>query len=86
VPQCAPGELLLESISDQEFYLWRDRGKEYQAYHYLWYFELEAQRASHQSDLLDALRAIQGVTVDLTGWGRALAYEYSHAPLSALAA
>ena len=84
VPRFAPGELLVEFITDQEYYLWRNRGKEYQGYHYLSYFELEAQRASRQSDLLDALRASRGTTVDLTGWGRALAYQYSDAPLSCL--
>jgi hypothetical protein len=84
IPPIAPGELVLESISEQEYYLWRDRGKEYQEYHYLWYFELEAQRASHQSELLDALRSVPGATVNLTGWGRAIALQYSHAPLSCL--
>jgi hypothetical protein len=77
-----PGELLLESFTDADLAAWQRGSSDYQQYHYLWYFELEAQRAAHEAELLDALRKIPGEDVDLTGWGRALHYTYSHTPLS----
>ena len=83
-PAMAPDELLVEFFSDQELRAWKSRSSEYQQYHYLWYFELEAQRAAVQPQLLDSLRGISAISVDLAGWGRATQYCYSHMPLSCL--
>ena len=75
----------MEHFTDAELEAWQNRGADYQRYHYLWYFELEAQRAARQEDLLDALRKTPAVEVGLTGgWGRALPYVYSHTPLSCI--
>jgi hypothetical protein len=75
LPHIPPGEILIEYFSDAELEAWQNRGAEYQSYHYLWYFELEAQRAARQEELLDALRNTPTVDVELTGgWGRALQY------------
>jgi hypothetical protein len=76
------GELLLEYFSDQDLIAWRTRGADIQKYHYLWYFELERQRASVQLQLLEALGVVSGISIDLAGWGRSLAYKYSSTPLS----
>ena len=77
-----PGELLLEFFTDQQLLQWRARGKDYQSYHYLWYYELEAQRAANQAVLLESLSKVPGCDVDISGWGRALQYRYSNTPLS----
>ena len=61
---------------------WRALAKDLQDYHYLWFFELESQRASNQARLVEALGSIPGKNIDLDGWGRAIAYKYSHTPLS----
>ena len=85
LPHIPPGEILMEHFTDAELKAWQNRGAEYQSYHYLWYFELEAQRAARQEELLDALRKTPAIDVELTaGWGRALQYVYSHTPLSCI--
>ena len=85
LPHLPPGEILVEYFTDAEIEAWLNRGADYQSYHYLWYFELEAQRAARQEELLDALRRSPAVDVKLTGgWGRALQYVYSHTPLSCI--
>jgi hypothetical protein len=66
-----PGELLLEFFTDRQLFEWRAQGKDYQSYHYLWYYELEAQRAANQSTLLESLSTVPGRTIDVSGWGRA---------------
>jgi hypothetical protein len=81
-PAIPPGELLLEYFTDEEALGWRAKSEDVQKYHYLWWFELEGQRAAHQSKLIEALRSIAGIAVDLSGWGRALQYKYSDTPLS----
>ncbi len=83
-PSVPPGELLLEYFSDHELIAWRAKSQDVQAYHYLWFFELEAQRATSQQQLLSALRSVPGVQVDLAGWGRAIQYKYSDRPLSCI--
>jgi RES domain len=83
-PTIGPGELLLEYFSDNELVGWRSRGKDLQDYHYLWFFELESQRATHHQRMLEALRSVPGTTVSLDAWGRAMAYKYSDAPLSCI--
>lgn len=50
-----PGELLLEFFTDQQLFEWRAQGKDYQSYHYLWYYELEAQRAANSRPSLSHL-------------------------------
>lgn len=55
---------------------------DFQAYHYQWFFELEAQRAASASRIRDALTSVRPAAVDLGGWGRALAWRYTNAPLS----
>lgn len=84
LPAPPPGALLVEYFSDEQLLTWRTRSKEFQHYHYLWYFELEAQRAAKQLQLLDSLREVPGISVDVSGWGRAVQYKYSQAPLSCL--
>jgi hypothetical protein len=81
-PTIPTGELLLEYFTDEEALGWRAKSEDVQRYHYLWWFELEGQRAAHQPKLIEALRSIAGITVDLSGWGRALQYKYSDSPLS----
>jgi hypothetical protein len=81
-PKLPSGELLLEYFSDHEVLAWRAKSKDVQQYHYLWYFELEAQRAAHQQQILDALRSVPGIAMDLSNWGRAMPYKYSATPLS----
>jgi len=61
---------------------WRAKSKVVQQYHYLWWFELEAQRAAHQQQIANALRSVPGVAIDLAGWGRSMPYRYSNTPLS----
>jgi hypothetical protein len=81
-PSVPSGELLLEYFTDEEALGWRAKSADVQNYHYLWWFELEAQRAVHQQPLIDAVRSTPAVTVDLSGWGRAIQYKYSDSPLS----
>lgn len=81
-PSVPSGELLLEYFSDDQVLAWRAKSADVQHYHYLWYFELEAQRAANQLQIVDALRSVSGITIDLSGWGRALQYKYSDTPLS----
>ena len=83
-PSLGPGELLLEYFSDRDLSAWRSRAKDLQEYHYLWFFELESQRAANQERLVQSLRNVPGITVDLDGWGRAMAYRYSDVPLSCI--
>jgi hypothetical protein len=82
LPTIPAGELLLEYFTDEEALGWRAKSEDVQNYHYLWWFELEGQRATHQPRLIEALRSVTGITVDLSGWGRALQYKYSDTPLS----
>ncbi|MGO9946933.1 MAG: hypothetical protein ACLPWG_08815 [Steroidobacteraceae bacterium] len=81
-PAIPSGELLLEYFTDEEALGWRAQSADVQNYHYLWWFELEAQRAVHQQPLIDAVRSTPAVAVDLSGWGRAIQYKYSDSPLS----
>jgi hypothetical protein len=81
-PMPPPGELLLEYFSDRDVLAWRAESQDVQQYHYLWYFELEAQRAAHQQQMVESLRSVPGITVDLSNWGRAMSYKYSDTPLS----
>lgn len=82
MPAIRAGDLLLEYFSDDQLIYWRSRGKDIQDYHYLWFFELESQRATNQARITEALASTQGLEVDLAGWGRALPYKYSDIPLS----
>ena len=81
-PAIGAGELLLEYFSDTQLIGWLARAQDIQNYHYLWFFELERQRATNHKKLIEALATVPGVSVDLAGWGRALPYRYSHLPLS----
>jgi hypothetical protein len=81
-PKLPSAELLLEYFSDHDVLAWRAKSKDVQQYHYLWYFELEAQRAAHQQQIIDVLRSVPGIAIDLSGWGRAMPYKYSNTPLS----
>jgi len=81
-PRTPTGELLLEYFSDHELLAWRARGEDIQKYHYLWYFELESQRASVQAQILEALSTVPGISIELAGWGRSVTYKYSATPLS----
>jgi hypothetical protein len=81
-PQIGAGELLLEYFSDEQFMGWHALSKDIQDYHYLWFFELEGQRAANHAKLIESLATTAGRSVELTGWGRAVAYKYSHVPLS----
>ncbi len=76
------GELVVEYFSDRELIGWRAHAEDIQAYHYLWFFELERQRAANHKQLLEALGTVPGISIELTGWGRALEYKYSNSPLS----
>jgi hypothetical protein len=60
------GELLLEYFTDEEALGWRGKSEDVHSYHYLWWFELEGQRAAHQPKLIEALRSVAGITVDLS--------------------
>ena len=73
---------MLEYFSDADALAWRAKSEDVQRYHYLWYFELEAQRAANHQVLIDALRAVAGVAIELAGWRRAIQYKYSDRPLS----
>ena len=81
-PAIPAGELLIEYFTDEDALGWRAKSEDVQNYHYLWWFELEGQRAAHQPKLIEALRSVPGITVNLSGWGRALQYRYSDSPLS----
>jgi hypothetical protein len=81
-PVLQPGELLYEHFTDHQLLFWRTRAKDLQEYHYLWFFELERQRAENQPRLIETLNKVPGIQIDLAGWGRSLAYKYSSAPLS----
>jgi hypothetical protein len=81
-PQIGAGELLLEYFSDEQLMGWHALSKDIQDYHYLWFFELEGQRAANHAKLIESLATTVGRSVELGGWGRAVAYKYSHVPLS----
>lgn len=81
-PRTPTGELLLEIFSDHDLLAWRAQGEDIQKYHYLWYYELESQRASMQAQILEALSTVPGISIDLAGWGRSVTYKYSATPLS----
>lgn len=83
-PEPKPGELLLEYFSDHQLAYWHARAQDLQDYHYLWFYELERQRAAQQSELRLALQSIPGIRVSLGGWGRAIDFKYSNLPLSCL--
>jgi hypothetical protein len=61
-PRLKAGDLLLEYFSDDQLLAWRAKGEYIQNYHYLWYFELESQRAAKQGTLLEALSLVPGIT------------------------
>lgn len=84
MPAIGAGELLLEYFSDAQLIHWRNRAKDIQHYHYLWFFELESQRAANHARLIEALAATPGTEVNLDDWGRAVAYKYSDVPLSCI--
>jgi hypothetical protein len=48
-PTIPAGELLLEYFTDEEALGWRAKSEDVQNYHYLWWFELEGQRAALHS-------------------------------------
>jgi hypothetical protein len=83
-PEIKPGDLLLEYFSDHQLAHWRARAEDLQNYHYLWFYELERQRAAQHSELRLALQSVPGIQVPLYGWGRAIDYKYSGLPLSCL--
>ncbi|MBS0378112.1 MAG: RES domain-containing protein [Proteobacteria bacterium] len=83
-PEVSPGELLLEYFTDHQLAHWRARAGDLQEYHYLWFYELERQRAARQDNLRNALQSVRGMQVSLEGWGRAIDYKYSERPLSCL--
>ena len=79
-----PGLLELDRFSDMDVEEWVRFATDFQAYHYQWFFELEAQRAASAERIREALTAVRPITVDLEGWGRVLAWRYTNAPLSAV--
>src|SRR5262245_38985708 len=83
-PAIRAGELLLEYFSDSQLIGWRARAQDIQKYHYLWFFELERQRAENRKKLADALATVPGATINLAGWGRAIPLKYCMAPLSCI--
>ena len=83
-PKTGPEELLLEYFTDANLQVWQARSAEAQAYHYLWFYELESQRANKQQEITDSLAGVGGVSIDLSNWGRAIKYRYSDTPLSCI--
>lgn len=81
-PATGAGELIVEYFTDRQLIAWRARAGDIQDYHYLWFFELERQRTANHAKLREALGTVTGTTIELAGWGRALAYKYSNTPLS----
>jgi hypothetical protein len=80
--ELAPGELLLEQISDRQLRAARDHGQRILNYQTRQFFELEALRAAHRDKITDALQSVPGVPIDVTGWCRAIKGRYAHALLS----
>jgi hypothetical protein len=79
-----PGLLELDRFSDKDVEDWVRFATDFKAYHYQWFFELEAQRAASAGRIREALTSVRPIAVDLEGWGRALAWNYTNAPLSAV--
>lgn len=77
-----PGLLELDRFTDSSVAEWDAFAKQFDQYHYQWYFELEAQRATHHDELCEALASVKPKTVDLSGWGRAIQWQYTTQPLS----
>ncbi|MBX3695326.1 MAG: RES family NAD+ phosphorylase [Steroidobacteraceae bacterium] len=83
-PTLAPGELLLEQISGEQLARSRSRQQAILLWQTQQFAELETQRTLHRARILEALRSIPGITVDLQGWCRAIKLRYALSPLSCL--
>ncbi|HEY6642478.1 RES family NAD+ phosphorylase [Povalibacter sp.] len=81
-PALAPGELLLEMITPTQLRASRLRGEQISEYQSRQFYELEAQRVTHQDKIRSALQSVAGISVPLDGWCRSIKLCYSHVPLS----
>lgn len=77
-----PGELLLEHISAADLHASHLRGSEVRKLHTFQFGELESQRMAHRAEIDDALRGINGISLNVDGWCRAIKIRYAMSPLS----
>jgi hypothetical protein len=81
IPTPSPGELLLEHVTDEDFFKIRQHGKSLNAYHNQLFYELEGQRAAAAAQIRSALQSIPAISVCVDGWCRQVRTRYALAPL-----
>lgn len=80
-PSLSPGELLLEHVTDADFFRIREQGKSLSTYHHQLFYELEGQRAAAADKIRRALQSIAGITVCVNDWCRQVRTRYALSPL-----
>lgn len=84
LPSLGPESILLDFFTDAAAEGWERRAPLVKEYYYRFFFELEAQRAAAHEKLREGLSKAGTTTVPLSGWGRALDWQYCLNPLSAV--
>jgi hypothetical protein len=77
-PTIPPGELLLEYFTDEEVLGWRAKSEDVQSHHYLWWFELEAQRAINTRTPLSPASAVSNELVGASTTASTLTARVTH--------
>jgi hypothetical protein len=73
---------VLEEFTQASLAAWRKAGKNLEKFSQQLFFGLEAHRAMHSRELIDAIRASTKGPLGFKGWSRLVDYQYANQPLS----
>jgi hypothetical protein len=73
---------VLEEFTQASLARWREAGKNFERLSQQLFFGLEAHRAQHSHELIDAIRACTIGPREFNGWARLVDYQYTNQPLS----
>jgi len=77
-------EILLEQFSIVDLKEWSRKSKDFSHFHYEFYYQLEAQRATRHKDLVSAVRRNFRTNFEFNNWSRVVDFMYVLEPLSSL--
>lgn len=75
-------ELLLDQFTHNDLRRWQKNSQVFNRFQRLYFFSLDAQRATHEKEIREALLDVESRTIDINGWRRAVRYRWSVEPLS----
>lgn len=81
-PEPTEPELLLDQFTHSELRRWKKNSELFNRFQRQYFFSVEAQRATYEKEIREALLNVESRTIDINGWRRAVRHRWSVEPLS----